>query len=157
MACPSSDSPTPATGRTSSATDPLRVTRLPQPAHEHRDLGLGGLIPRNLQEPEQPVPPQQPEPVTPARQRAHVPQHQIPQVGADRLYLTAVAVGHHIREIRSDLIDDRADHGHRALPLHEGTSYIIDHTMLLEKAKRSARLEIRDTVQLTGRNQPSSS
>ncbi|WP_201304929.1 hypothetical protein [Streptomyces sp. GS7] len=62
-----------------------------------RDV-FGGLLPTDVHRPQHPEPAQQIEGVAPARQRTHVPQQPIPQVGADRLDLPARHVHHQPRQ-----------------------------------------------------------
>ncbi|AQW48379.1 hypothetical protein SHXM_01842 [Streptomyces hygroscopicus] len=118
-------------------TKPLWIAGLSQPAHEQRDLSLGGLLPRRPQDPQQPVPPQQVIPIATARQRTDVPQHQIPQVDTDWLNLSAVTVHHDERKVGRGTRNHRANLWNRALSLHQGTPYVFHHTTLLERPSGS--------------------
>jgi hypothetical protein len=74
------------------------------------------------------VPAQQVERIAPAGQRAGISQHEIPQVGADRLDYLTVTVHHDERKIPSSPSDHGPDGRNRAMPLQQGTTHILDHT-----------------------------
>lgn len=95
---------------------PLRIRGRPQPPRQHRDLGLGRLLPCHPQQPQQPEPPQQAVPVAAYRQRAAVVQCQIPQVGSSRLDLVVVRVHDDVRRVDAPSGDNGPHRGSSARP-----------------------------------------
>ena len=137
--------------RARAAALPLRITGRPQPRHQGRDFSLSRPVPPDPEEPQQPVPPQQVKPIASAGQRARVAQHEIPQVGHDRLHPHAIAVHDHERQVRRLTRDHRPDRRDRSSPIGQLPPQVFDHTTSFHQTGQARSLILTWCSQQGGR------
>lgn len=90
----------------------MRVGAGLQPADHRGGVGLLGLVPGLVQEPQDPEPAQQVVRVAADGQWAVVVEGQVGEVPSDRLDEFTVAADHGVRQVLAWKFDDRADPGH---------------------------------------------
>jgi AAA domain len=99
----------------------------PQPADHRRDLGLGHLLPAELTEPQQPVPPQEVTRIAPAGQRAGIPELHVPEIVAHRPEFRGVAIHHEERQLHALSSNNSPGRGHRDASLRQRSPCVFDH------------------------------